>query len=198
MQKQNLGEVYKMAVDIKIKLDIRAYYEANNLTFKEVARYANTKGYGVSQKSIEYWGRKEEWVKGRYSSLVEAYEELMDNSIINEEIKEKTIKVVQESKSIPVTAEELFANNITTEILYQASNKHFLIKEQIENLHRAKCIAASSDKIAPVKSYHDMLISTYQTIHGKQTSITVGNPNVRDSSELESMSHDALLEIIDE
>lgn len=186
-----------MAIEETAKLDIRAYYESNNLTYKMAHKYAEVKGYTVSQKTIEYWGNNEGWTKGKYDSLVDALESLMPEfEAAAQEVIAKDIDA-RSDLAMGKSAKEYFNNQVSNQMLFRAINKHFLAKEMIQNLQRSKNFANSSKTIGVNKTYHDMLIATYQTIHGKQTYIGALNPNILGDQELEGMNTSELMEIVE-
>lgn len=187
-----------MAKDPTVKLKIRAHYESHNLTFKEL--FEHFKDYDVSQKTMEYWARVEEWQKGKYQDIATATDDIVANEI-SENIDDK-IKALVRSKSVGVikdkSAEEYFVNEVSKELVFAAVNKNFLAKEMIENLNRAKSFAIMSKGIGTNKVYHNMVTSTYTTLHGRQTNIGLVDPRVRDAGTLEAMSTEELKELIGE
>lgn len=186
-----------MAIEESVKLNIRAYYESNNLPYKMAHKYAEAKGYQVSLKTIEYWGKQEGWTKGKYDSLINALECVMPEfEAAAQEVIAKDIDV-RSDLAMGESAKEYFNNQVSNQMLFRAINKHFLAKEMIQNLQRSKNFATSSKTIGVNKTYHDMLIATYQTIHGKQTYIGALNPNIMKDQELESMNTSELMEIIE-
>lgn len=187
-----------MAKDKTVKLKIRAYYESHDVTYRQL--FNHFKEYDVSQKTMEYWGREEEWQKAKYQDLAAAVDEIYAGEIV-ENIESQVDALIKRRALGSIkdkNAEDYFANEISKELLFSATNKHFLAKEMVENLNRAKSFAVVSKSIGTNKVYHEMLTSTYATLHGRQTNIGVVNPNVRDTQTLENMSNEELLELLED
>lgn len=186
-----------MAKDPALKLRIRAFFESKEITYKEL--FEQFKDCGVSQKTMEYWGREDKWEKGKYKNLDIAIDAVFAAEM-TENIEGQTKKLVKQLAIGVVKdkgAEEYFVNEITKELLFAAVNKNFLAKEMVENLADAKRIATVSRMIGVKKTYHDMLTSTYTTLHGRQTNIGLVPPTVRDTQSLEQLNSDELLELLE-
>ncbi|MDD5360425.1 MAG: hypothetical protein PHI79_04590 [Sulfurovaceae bacterium] len=186
-----------MAKDPTIKLRIRAFFESHSVTYKEL--HEHFKDMEVSQKTMEYWGREEQWEKGKYKNLDVAIDAIFAAEMTNniEGQAKKLVKQLAIGVCKDKGAEEYFVNEITKELLFAAVNKNFLAKEMVENLADAKRIATISRMIGVKKTYHDMLTSTYTTLHGRQTNIGLINPKVVDDQTLEQISTEELMEIIE-
>jgi hypothetical protein len=187
-----------MAKDQTVKLKIRAFYESHNTSVKQL--YDRFDKYDISYKTIAYWIKNENWVKSKYNELQDAIDALIVDEVSSSiDKKVKTMvskKVVLGEIEDKNRAEDYFINEVATELMFSCVSKHFLAKEMVSNLRIAKEFAVSSEHIGTNKTYHDMLTSTYQTIHGKQTNIGLINPTITDNKELENMSSEELLEFI--
>jgi len=177
-----LGEGSKMAHDKTKKIEIRAYYESHDLSYVRVAEYFVSTGYEVSAKSIEAWGGKEKWVKNRYSSLAEAIDKLVDDTVIDIIPEEaKTLikeKIARDSDgTIEPDVIEAMAESISIELTWQTLNKRALSKELALNLNNAKFFAQNSRSIQTNAIYHDMLIKTIGALHGKDEKMPLVNPD---------------------
>jgi len=198
-----------MAIDTNLKLEIRAYYEANNLSYSKVAQHFEDMGHQNYKKSIEHWGRTDipKWEKNRYTNIQEAIDNLVDETLIDD-IKDKAGVLIKASLSnnlnpeIQIDLEDLdkMSQYAVKELIFKTLNKHSLSAMMAQNLKRSETFAKNSKTIGAVKIHHDMLTSTYSTIHGKQTQISLANPTetVINQKELADMTTQELKEMIDE
>ena len=171
-----------MAHEATKKIEIRAFYESHDLSYTKVAEHFCSTGYDISHKSIERWGSKEKWLKGRYSSLSVALENLIDNKIIELiPISAKNIvrdKIMQEmGETITVDTIEKMSETITQELTYLTLNNRYLTKELALNLLNSKTFASKSGSIQTNAIYHRMLLETFQALNGKDEVMPLINPD---------------------
>lgn len=195
-----------MAISEDIRLKIQAVYESNNLSVRKIyERFAGIPE--LKEKTIESWVKKYGWVKNRFQSEAQAIEELVDISLpldkAKDIIKESLQKEIVDGKVVdkkPLTEEQKdkYAKEVSREITYQVLNIQSLQSEMALNLNRSKVFAENAKTIGSVKTHHDMLIATYQTIHGKNINIAPQDPNskVLSDKDLEYASIDELKRLI--
>ena len=191
-----------MAVDPTLKLKIRAVYESNNLSPRKLkeTRFSDV---DVSHKTIESWVSKEGWKKNRCGDMTEAMDALID-ATINEKMMDKAKQMVKSALGDDEKP-EAYVEEVSSEMARRAITLGALQMKMGENLYRAEFFAKNAKSIGTVQTYHAMLTSTYQTIHGKQTNFKLLDPSEKEYSdeELERMSTEelrqlALSEIVDD
>ncbi len=171
-----------MAIDETLRLKVQVVYESNNLSVKKVhERFAAYEE--LKEKTIESWVSKYGWIKNRFENELEAIDKLIDGSLPLEDIK-NIIKTSMEKDANSETVEgEIIDEDLeyielaSKELAYKVLNAHTLQAELAENLMRGKKYAQKAKSIGTVKTYHDMMIGTYQTIYGKQINLTPVNPD---------------------
>lgn len=184
-----------MAIDEVLRLKVQAVYESNDLSVRKVVdRFAAYDD--IKEKTVESWVRKYSWKKNRFNDEIEAIDELINNSLPMDDIK----KVVRESMlndsnktiegeiiddEVDKESEDDYLSEVSKELAYKVLNVHSLQGEIAENLNRSRKFAQKAKTIGAVKVHHDMLVSAYQTIHGKQINLAPVNPNSNVLSEEE-------------
>lgn len=202
-----------MAVSDDLKLEIRAYYESHNLSYAKVAEHFEELGYRNYKKSMENWGRTDipRWEKNKYASLEEALESMVDDTVLDamhdkaKEIIKNKIKGDIEDGGLETDVldeEDLDAmsNAAVKQLIFKRLNKHALSGMMAQNLERSEKMAKKAKTIGVLKTHHDMLTSTYTTIHGKQTHVTLTDPSneVLSEKEVEDMSTAELQALLEE
>lgn len=188
-----------MAVDETLRLQVQAVYESNNLSVKKVlerfAAYPELK-----EKTVESWVAKYGWVKNKFEDEALAIEVLIDSSLPLEEAK----RVVKEKLKIDIldgelpSDEELYAGMVGKELAYKVLSIKNLQEELALNLERSKQFARNAKTIGTVATHHNMLISTYQAVWGKQINLAPVDPNKAGLSEedVKKLSDEELTRLI--
>jgi len=202
-----------MAVGDDVKLEIRAYYECHNLSYAKVAEHFEELGYPNYKKSMENWGRNDipRWQKNKYSSLEEALESMVDDTVMDaihdkaKEIIKDKIKgdIGDEGLDVEVLEEEdldAMSAAAIKELIYKKLNKHALTGMMAQNLERSEKMAKKAKTIGVLATHHNMLTTTYTTVHGKQTHVTLTDPSseVKSTKELDEMSNEELQALLEE
>ena len=201
-----------MAVDKEIKLEIRAFYESNTLSYAKVATHFVELGYEDYKKSMENWGRTDvpRWEKNKYADIAEALESLVDESVMDamhDKAQEMIKNKIKGDHSETVDAEVLDEEDLEAmsaaavkQLTYKILNKNALTAKMAQNLERAEKKAKKAKTIGVLSTYHNMLTTTYTTVHGKQTNIVLSDPNheVKSDKELEDMSSEELQDLLEE
>jgi len=201
-----------MAVGDDVKLEIRAFYESHNLSYAKVAAHFEELGYPNYKKSMENWGRSDvpKWKKNRYASIEEALESMVDDTVMDaihdkakELIKDKIKKDVGgDGLDVEVLDEDdldAMSAAAIKELIYKKLNKHALTGMMAQNLERSEKMAKKAKTIGVLATHHNMLTTTYTTIHGKQTNITLTDPNneVKSDKELDELSTEELQALLE-
>lgn len=169
------------------KLKVQVVYESNNWSPREVKENRFADDEEIKIKTIESWVTKFGWKKNRFASEIEAIDKLIEGTLPIDEVK----KIVKDKMKSDVVASELviedeeeddndddkYSELMAIELSYKVLNIHSLQFEMANNLQKTKKLAEKSTSIGVKKTYHDMLINTYQTIHGKNINITPKNPD---------------------
>jgi CRISPR/Cas system CSM-associated protein Csm2 small subunit len=188
-----------MAVDPTLKLEIRAVYEANNLSVAKVLdRFPDCE---VSPKTVESWVSKEQWQKNRFVDEKEAITVLVEDTLPMEDAKEiikgKLLNQGQSQHS-DLDLEE-YGKVVARELCYEVLSAKSLQALMGENLLRAKRFADNSKNIGTNATYHNMLTTTVKTLYGEIKHI---NPKVKQKiytdEELESMSNEELDQLLEQ
>lgn len=189
----------KMAVDETLKLQVQAVYESNNLSVNKVlerfAAYPELK-----EKTVESWVKKFGWKKNKFESEALAIEVLIDSSLPLEEAK-RIIKEKLKNEAIEgevVSDDEIYAGMVGKELAYKVLSIKNLQEELALNLERSKRFAANAKTIGTVAAHHNMLISTYQAVWGKQINLAPVDPRNVGLSEddVKKLSDDELARLI--
>ena len=190
-----------MAIDMSLKLEIRAVYESNNLSVAKVLeRFPSCE---VSAKTVESWVKKENWTKNRFKDEKIAISELVESTLPIEEAKEiiKTkllspAKTTQDEDFNPSFTDidfDLYGKVVAKELCYDVLSDKNLQALMGENLLRAKRFVDNSKNIGTNATYHNMLTTTVKTLYGEIKHI---NPNMNKKTytdeELEQMSIEEL------
>ena len=190
-----------MAIDMSLKLEIRAVYESNNLSVAKVLeRFPLCE---VSAKTVESWVKKENWTKNRFKDEKIAISELVESTLPIEEAKE-IVKTKLLSPTTTTQNEEinlsftdidfdLYGKVVAKELCYDVLSAKNLQALMGENLLRAKRFVDNSKNIGTNATYHNMLTTTVKTLYGEIKHI---NPNMNKKTytdeELEQMSIEEL------
>lgn len=199
-----------MAIGEDVRIKVRMFYETHSLSAAKVEEHFHTIGFlEVKKKTIEYWMQSDAkasiaWVKNRYASQDEAFEGLVDIGLMGQvEGKGKEILKAQLLKEHgellePEVIEEM-AEHGAKEMAYRALNKQALGMKLAENLGRAEDLVKKSTTMGNVATYHSMLISTHQTVHGKTTNIGLQNPDsgAMSDDEIKKLSTEELKRIME-
>lgn len=168
-----------MAIDETLRLKVQVAYESNNLSVKKVVERFSAYPE-LKDKTVESWIKKYSWKKNRFVDEIEAIDKLINNSLPMEDIK-KIVKESMDNDSKIVDTDVLdddeYLEEASKELAYKVLNIHALQEEIAENLIRSKKFSKVAKTIGTVKTHHDMLISTYQTIYGKQINFAPVNPD---------------------
>lgn len=188
-----------MAVDETLRLQVQAVYESNNLSVKKVLeRFA---GYPeLKEKTVESWVKKYGWQKNRFEDEALAIEVLIDSSLPLEEAK----KVVKEKLKVDLldgelmSDEDIYAGMVGKELAYKVLSIKNLQEELALNLERSKQFARNAKTIGTVATHHNMLISTYQAVWGKQINLAPVDPRNAGLSEedVKKLSDEELTRLI--
>ena len=190
-----------MAIDMSLKLEIRAVYESNNLSVAKVLeRFPSCE---VSAKTVESWVKKENWTKNRFKDEKIAISELVESTLPIEEAKEivKTkllspTTTTQNEETNPSFTDidfDLYGKVVAKELCYDVLSAKNLQALMGENLLRAKRFVDNSKNIGTNATYHNMITTTVKTLYGEIKHI---NPNMNKKTytdeELEQMSIEEL------
>lgn len=194
-----------MAIDQDSKLRVQVIYESNNWSPREVKENRFSDDEEIKIKTIESWVSKFGWKKNRFASEMEAIDKLIEGTLPIDEVK----KIVKDKmKSDVVNCEvvddeedeedDKYSELMAIELSYKVLNVHALQFEMANNLESTKKLARKSNSIGVKKTFHDMLINTYQTIHGKNINITPKNPddNSLSSEDIKKKSDEELDRLI--
>jgi hypothetical protein len=200
-----------MAISEDVRIKVRMFYETHSLSAGKVEEHFHSIGYEeVKKKTIEYWMQSDKkagiaWVKNRYASQDEAFEGLVDIGLMGQvEGKGKEILKAQMLKehggALEAEVIEDMAEQGAKEMAYRALNKRSLGVKLAENLNRAEEIVKKTPSMGNVATYHGMLISTHQTVHGKTTNIGLQNPDSKSMSDddIKKLSTEQLKEMMEE
>lgn len=166
-----------MAVDETLKLQVQAVYESNNLSVKKVLERFSAYPE-LKEKTVESWVGKYNWTKNKFESEALAIEVLIDSSLPLEEakriVKEKLKNDTLEGEVI--SDDEIYAGMVGKELAYKVLSIKNLQEELALNLERSKHFAKNARSIGTVATHHNMLISTYQAVWGKQINLAPVDP----------------------
>lgn len=174
-----------MAIDQDSKLKVQVIYESNNWSPREVKENRFADDEEIKIKTIESWVTKFGWKKNRFASEMEAIDKLIEGTLPIDEVK-KIVKDKMKSDVVDCEVvdeedtddeDDKYSGLMAIELSYKVLNVHALQFEMANNLEKTKKLANKSNSIGVKKTYHDMLINTYQTIHGKNINITPKNPD---------------------
>lgn len=174
-----------MAINHDSRLKVQVIYESNNWSPREVKENRFVDDEEIKIKTIESWVTKFGWKKNRFASEMEAIDKLIEGTLPIDEVK-KIVKDKMKSDVVDCEIvdeddtddeEDEYSGLMAVELSYKVLNVHALQFEMANNLARTKKLANKSNSIGVKKTYHDMLINTYQTIHGKNINITPKNPD---------------------
>lgn len=174
-----------MAIDQDSKLKVQVIYESNNWSPREVKENRFADDEEIKIKTIESWVTKYGWKKNRFASEMEAIDKLIEGTLPIDEVK-KIVKDKMKSDVVDCEVideedtddeDDKYSGLMAIELSYKVLNVHALQFEMANNLEKTKKLANKSNSIGVKKTYHDMLINTYQTIHGKNINITPKNPD---------------------
>ena len=190
-----------MAVDETLRLQVQAVYESNNLSVKKVlerfAAYPELK-----EKTVESWVNKYGWKKNKFEDEALAIEVLIDSSLPLEEakkiVKEKLKGEMIEPEICDDEDDDIYASMVGKELAYKVLSIKNLQEELALNLERSKQFAKNAKSIGTVATHHNMLISTYQAVWGKQINLAPVDPrNVGLSEEdVKKLSDEELTRLI--
>ena len=169
-----------MAVDETLRLQVQAVYESNNLSVKKVLeRFAAYED--LKEKTVESWVKKYGWKKNKFESEALAIEVLIDSILPLEEAK----RIIKEKLAFEavtgvivdgVDSKDEYAGMVGKELAYKVLSIKNLQEELAVNLERSKRFAANAKTISVVATHHNMLISTYQAVWGKQINLAPVDP----------------------
>jgi len=185
-----------MAVDESLKEDIKIYYETHSLSVAKV--YDVFSECDVSKKTIEAWVTNERWTKNKYPNAKAKAKETLTASVvknIKDDAKDELLKALEEDaqNQTPEYNEKVVAELINDELSLTG-----IQVKMAKNLKRAEVFAEHSKSITTNKTFHDMLVSTHQVMHGKQPTFVINNLNGNISGEeMKNMSKDELKKIIE-
>lgn len=173
-----------MAINEDSKLRVQVIYESNNWSPREVKENRFADDEEIKIKTIESWVTKFGWKKNRFASEIEAIDKLIEGTLPIDEVK----KIVKDKMKNDVVdcevvgdenddEDDKYSGMMAIELSYKVLNVHSLQYEMANNLQKTKRLADNSNSIGVKKTYHDMLINTYQTVHGKNINITPKNPD---------------------
>ncbi|NKQ40048.1 MAG: hypothetical protein HF962_00540 [Sulfurovum sp.] len=190
-----------MAYNTDDKMRIRAFYETHDLSARATAQHFQEIGYSVSEKTVQGWARKEEWVKQRFDSLETAVAALLPEDLLSrvgDTVKQQIIEQATdaiEGRTEPLPTEIIgdYAEKVSRELIWQNLSREALLGKMANNLRKADKIAEGSSSMGVVATYHGMLTSAIQTVHGKQISIISPNKNSLSQEELDSLSTEELM-----
>jgi len=174
-----------MAINQDSKLRVQVIYESNNWSPREVKENRFADDEEIKIKTIESWVLKFGWKKNRFASEIEAIDKLIEGTLPIDEVK-KIVKDKMKSDVVDCEVvdeedtddeDDKYSGLMAIELSYKVLNVHALQFEMANNLASTKKLASKSNSIGVKKTYHDMLINTYQTIHGKNINITPKNPD---------------------
>lgn len=174
-----------MAIDQDSKLRVQVVYESNNWSPREVKENRFADDAEIKTKTIESWVTKFGWKKNRFASEMEAIDKLIEGILPIDEVK-KIVKDKMKSDVVDCEVvddediddeDDKYSGLMAIELSYKVLNVHALQLDMARNLESTKKLASKSINIGVKKTYHDMLINTYQTIHGKNINITPKNPD---------------------
>jgi hypothetical protein len=187
-----------MAIKDDVKLRVQVIYESNNWSPREVKENRFASDEEIKIKTIESWVTKFGWKKNRFASEIDAIDKLIEGNLPIDEVK-KIVKdkmksevldceIVDEEDHDENDEDDKYSGLMAIELSYKVLNVHALQLEMAKNLESTKSLASKSKSIGVKKTYHDMLINTYQTIHGKNINITPKNPEDKTLSQ-EDIKH---------
>ena len=155
--------------------EVRAFYESNGLSHKDVAEHFNTKGFTVSWKTIESWSGKDSWMKNYYGTHEVALEQIKGN-------KNKKTETVD-------------PNDLSVSVLTRSN----LVNEISLNLDKAREITMDTDSIQVRKIYQEMLLKMYDRVRGEKDSDidTTPRSEISPSKPLADMTLEELYELKD-
>lgn len=191
-----------MAVDETLRLQVQAVYESNNLSVKKVLeRFAAYEE--LKEKTVESWVRKYGWKKNRFENEALAIEVLIDSTLPLEEAK----RIVKDKLKGEVLEGEIcedegrddeYAKMVGKELAYKVLSVKNLQEELAQNLERSKGFAKSAKTIGVVATHHNMLISTYQAVWGKQINLAPVDPRnaVLGKEDVQKLSDEELQQLI--
>ena len=192
-----------MAVDLSLKLEIRAVYESNNLSVAKVLDMFP--GCEVSAKTVESWIKKENWQKNRFKNEKDAIKFLVDDTLpidaAKEIIKGKllTADATDNSPKYTNIDLDLYGEILAKELCYEVLSAKTLQALMGENLLRAKRFVDNSKSIGTNVAYHNMLTTTVKTIYGEIKHINPkSNQKIYTDEELENMTLEELDTILGE
>ncbi len=193
-----------MAYDKEVKIKVRAFYECNNVSMAKAAEHFESLGYEVKLKTMQSWAGEEKWQKNKYESLRQAVSSLVPVEVLDsvgDKIKASIVDEMVDDVDGVITPEidEAVIEAVSEELIWGQLNKKALMGELAQNLHKTKVIAANSTSISVKATYHSMVISTIQTVHGKKVQMVPQDPSHKMQSEedIDKMDTEALLEILE-
>ncbi len=190
-----------MAVDETLRLQVQAVYESNNLSVNKVLERFGAYPE-LKEKTVESWVKKFGWKKNKFESEVLAIEVLIDSSLPLEEakriIKEKLKGEIIEAEIFEDEDEDIYAGMVGKELAYKVLSIKNLQEELALNLERSKRFASRAKTIGVVATHHNMLISTYQAVWGKQINLAPVDPRNAGLSEddVKKLSDEELTRLI--
>ena len=193
-----------MAHDNDIKIKVRAFYECNSVSMSKVYEHFTSLGYEVKQKTMEHWSSKEKWQKNKYSSIREAVSSLLPIEVmesVSSTVKDTIIDNMTAGAEgiIPSFVDDGMVEAVSEELIWQQLNKKALMGELAQNLKKTKIIANSSASMSIKATYHGMILSTIQTVHGKKVEMIPQDPSntIMSNIDAEKLSTEELLEIME-
>jgi hypothetical protein len=200
-----------MAISEDVRMKVRMFYETHSLSAGKVEEHFRSIGYDeVKKKTIEYWMQSDKkagiaWVKNRYASQDEAFEGLVDIGLmgqVGEKGKEilKAQMLKEHGEVLEPEVIDDMAEKAAKEMAYRSLNKQALGMKLAENLNRAEGLVKKVTTMGNVSTYHGMLISTHQTVHGKTTNIGLQNPesSAMSDDDIKKLSTDELKRLVDD
>lgn len=190
------------------KIKARTFYETHLTSVKDLAQQFN-----ISEKTLYYWIKKENWQQASINIDVEN-NELVQDAILSkidaakQNIKKELVAKFDEKKCL---FDESVIDTTSDEILLKAMSVKMLDKTMIEMLYISKQAAISLAKHShTLKEKKELISATTQvvscaesvkkSIHGKEVpniAIQLNTNNILSAETLTSLSDDELRKMID-
>lgn len=193
----------------ELKIQARTYYETHLCNVKDVA-----KEFNISEKTLYYWIKNEDWKQGSVSVNVDS-NELVQGAIMSQidaakqNVKNELIAQFENKKCL---FDESIIDTTSDEILLIAMSSKMIDKTLVEYMYMSKASAVKLYKHATSLKEQKEVINALATatsiaesvkksIHGKDVpsiAIQLNNNNVLSAESLADLSSDELRRMLNE
>lgn len=193
----------------ELKIQARTYYETHLCNVKDVA-----KEFNISEKTLYYWIKNEDWKQGSVSVNVDS-NELVQGAIMSQiDAAKQNVKneLVAQFENKKCLFDESIIDTTSDEILLIAMSSKMIDKTLVEYMYMSKASAVKLYKHATSLKEQKEVINALATaasiaesvkkcIHGKDVpsiAIQLNNNNVLSSENLAELSSDELRRMLNE